>query len=63
MDIRTKIIAARTYGSVAFANGKDRAPACDVECMKLLTGVAVGGVGSEILRAWVDGWTAASLAA
>lgn len=63
MITKTKINAARAYGSIAFAKGAVCAPAADRDCMSLLVGEPVGRAGVKILKAWMSGWTQACLAA
>ena len=63
MTITTKINAARAFGSIAFAKGAPAIPAADSNLFGLLEGMAVGSGGVQVMKAWLQGWTQANLAA
>lgn len=60
--IAARVAAAAVLGTAAFAAGKPAAPAMNPELDTLLADLKVGE-GEPILQAFVDAWTAASLAA
>jgi hypothetical protein len=58
------IQAAKTFGAIAFASGIKCAPCLDKNMMDMLKGRMVGDKRSvKELKAWISGWTQASLSA
>ena len=55
---------ANELGRQAFLNGKMNVPALDNELHKMITGLKVGDkMNLKVMKAWINGWIVASLAA
>ena len=56
--------AANTFGAIAFASGIKCAPCLDGNMMDMLKGRMIGDKRSaKEMKAWISGWTQASLSA
>lgn len=56
--------AAKTFGAIAFASGIRCAPCLDGNMMDMLKGRTIGDKRSaQEMKAWISGWTQASLSA
>ena len=56
--------AAKTFGESAFASGIKCAPCLDANMMDMLKGRMIGDKRSaQEMKAWISGWTQASLSA
>lgn len=56
--------AAKNLGAIAFASGIKCAPCLDGNMMDMLKGRTIGDKRSaQEMKAWISGWTQASLAA
>jgi hypothetical protein len=56
--------AAKAFGAIAFASGIKCAPCLDTNMMDMLKGRTVGDKRSaQEMKAWISGWTQASLSA
>ena len=56
--------AAKAFGAIAFASAIKCAPCLDTNMMDMLKGRTVGDKRSaQEMKAWISGWTQASLSA
>ena len=56
--------AAKTLGAIAYANGIKCAPCLDASLSSMVAGRLIGDKRTIAeMKAWIDGWTGASLAA
>lgn len=56
--------AAKAFGAIAFASGIKCAPCLDANMMDMLKGRTIGDKRSaQEMKAWISGWTQASLSA
>jgi hypothetical protein len=60
MNKEIAIIKAAILGTLAFKSGKKSIPAIDSELLKL---IAQNDCTTDLLKAWIDSWHAANLAA
>jgi hypothetical protein len=60
MNKEIAIIKAATLGTIAFKNGKKSIPAIDPELLKL---IGQNDCTTDLLKAWINSWHAANLAA
>ena len=64
MTYQANTAAAKALGSIAFASGKMGSPVMDADFMETIKSRKVGDPRTiKEMKAWIAGWTQASLAA